>query len=148
MSDTVRVTEVLKKKLSSVPEVEEGDLKTEDILIGLKTDDNKKTVQIPVSVLLDLIDTELLTDIKRRLDLLESAAPGKRRWRYAYHGPGRAGARRFRFPGSGERCPALSMAPGRRSAGIPEGCRAGASQAESGDRLSGYPVDIRADRDR
>lgn len=77
MSDTVRVTEVLKKKLSSVPEVEEGDLKTEDILIGLKTDDNKKTVQIPVSVLLDLIDTELLTDIKRRLDLLESAAPGK-----------------------------------------------------------------------
>lgn len=77
MSDTVRVTEVLKKKLSSVPEVEEGDLTIQDMLIGLKTDDNKKTVQIPVSVLLDLIDTELLTDIKRRLDLLESAAPGK-----------------------------------------------------------------------
>lgn len=71
MSDTVRVTEVLKKKLSSVPEVEEGDLTIEDMLIGLKSDDNKKTVQIPVSVLLDLIDTELLTDIKKRLDLLE-----------------------------------------------------------------------------
>lgn len=71
MSDTVRVTEVLKKKLSSVPEVEEGDLTIEDILIGLKSDDNKKTVQIPVSVLLSLIDTELLTDIKRRLEVLE-----------------------------------------------------------------------------
>ena len=31
----------------------------------------KKTVQIPVSVLLNLIDTELLTDIKSRLDVLE-----------------------------------------------------------------------------
>lgn len=72
MSDTVRVTEVLKKKLSSVPEVEEGDLIIQDILIGLKSDDNKKTVQIPVSVLLDLIDTELLTDIKSRLDVLEA----------------------------------------------------------------------------
>ena len=72
MSDTVRVTEVLKKKLSSVPEVEEGDLLTEDILIGLKSDDNKKTVQIPVSVLLSLIDTELLTDIKERLKVLEA----------------------------------------------------------------------------
>lgn len=71
MSDTVRVTEVLKKKLSSVPEVEEGDLTIEDMLIGLKSDDNKKTVQIPVSVLLSLIDTELLTDIKKRLDVLE-----------------------------------------------------------------------------
>lgn len=71
MSDTVRVTEVLKKKLSSVPEVEEGDLTIEDILIGLKSDDNKKTVQIPVSVLFNLIDTELLTDIKKRLDVLE-----------------------------------------------------------------------------
>ena len=71
MSDTVRVTEVLKKKLSSVPEVEEGDLTIQDILIGLKSDDNKKTVQIPVSVLLNLIDTELLTDIKSRLDVLE-----------------------------------------------------------------------------
>lgn len=72
MSDTVRVTEVLKKKLSSVPEVEEGDLIIQDILIGLKSDDNKKTVQIPVSVLLNLIDTELLTDIKSRLDVLEA----------------------------------------------------------------------------
>lgn len=72
MSDTVRVTEVLKKKLSSVPEVEEGDLTIQDMLIGLKTDDNKKTVQIPVSVLLNLIDTELLTDIKSRLDVLEA----------------------------------------------------------------------------
>lgn len=72
MSDTVRVTEVLKKKLSSVPEVEEGDLTIEDMLIGLKSDDNKKTVQIPVSVLLNLIDTELLTDIKSRLDVLRS----------------------------------------------------------------------------
>jgi len=72
MSDTVRVTEVLKKKLSSVPEVEEGDLTIQDILIGLKSDDNKKTVQIPVSVLFNLIDTELLTDIKKRLDVLES----------------------------------------------------------------------------
>jgi len=72
MSDTVRVTEVLKKKLSSVPEVEEGDLTTEDMLIGLKSDDNKKTVQIPVSVLFNLIDTELLTDIKKRLELLEA----------------------------------------------------------------------------
>ena len=72
MSDTVRVTEVLKKKLSSVPEVKEGDLTIQDILIGLKSDDNKKTVQIPVSVLLNLIDTELLTDIKSRLDVLES----------------------------------------------------------------------------
>lgn len=71
MSDTVRVTEVLKKKLSSVPEVEEGDLTIQDMLIGLKSDDNKKTVQIPVSVLLNLIDTELLTDIKSRLDVLE-----------------------------------------------------------------------------
>lgn len=71
MSDTVRVTEVLKKKLSSVPEVEEGDLTIEDMLIGLKSDDNKKTVQIPVSVLLNLIDTELLTDIKKRLEVLE-----------------------------------------------------------------------------
>jgi hypothetical protein len=71
MSDTVRVTEVLKKKLSSVPEVNESQLKIEDMLIGLKTDDNNKTVQIPVEVLLNLIDTELLTDIKRRLDLLE-----------------------------------------------------------------------------
>lgn len=71
MSDTVRVTEVLKKKLSSVPEVEEGDLTIEDMLIGLKSDDNKKTVQIPVSVLLNLIDTELLTDIKSRLDVLK-----------------------------------------------------------------------------
>lgn len=72
MSDTVRVTEVLKKKLSSVPEVEEGNLTIEDMLIGLKSDDNKKTVQIPVSVLLNLIDTELLTDIKSRLDVLKS----------------------------------------------------------------------------
>lgn len=72
MSDTVRVTEVLKKKLSSVPEVEEGDLTIEDMLIGLKSDDNKKTVQIPVSVLLSLIDTELLTDIKERLKDLEA----------------------------------------------------------------------------
>lgn len=71
MSDTVRVTEVLKKKLSSVPEVNESQLKPEDMLIGLKTDDNKKTVQIPVKVLLYLIDTELLTDIKSRLDVLE-----------------------------------------------------------------------------
>lgn len=72
MSDTVRVTEVLKKKLSSVPEVEEDGLTIEDMLIGLKSDDNKKTVQIPVSVLFNLIDTELLTDIKSRLDVLES----------------------------------------------------------------------------
>ena len=71
MSDTVRVTEVLKKKLSSVPEVNESQLITEDILIGLKSDDNKKTVQIPVSVLLNLIDTKLLTNIKSRLDVLE-----------------------------------------------------------------------------
>ena len=71
MSDTVRVTEVLKKKLSSVPEVNESELTIEDMLIGLKSDDNKKTVQIPVSVLLNLIDTELLTDIKSRLDVLE-----------------------------------------------------------------------------
>ena len=41
------------------------------MLIGLKTDDNKKTVQIPVKVLLNLIDTELLTDIKSRLDVLD-----------------------------------------------------------------------------
>lgn len=85
MSDTVRVTEVLKKKLSSVPVVEQGDLTIQDILIGLKSDDNKKTVQIPVSVLLNLIDTELsthllnlvdtelLTDIKERLARLEDA---------------------------------------------------------------------------
>lgn len=72
MSDTVRVTEVLKKKLSSVPEVEEGKLTINDMLIGLKSDDNKKTVQIPVSVLLNLIDTELLTKIKERLDSLEN----------------------------------------------------------------------------
>lgn len=72
MSDTVRVTEVLKKKLSSVPEVQEGNLTIRDMLIGLKSDDNKKTVQIPVSVLLNLIDTELLTDIKSRLEVLES----------------------------------------------------------------------------
>jgi hypothetical protein len=71
MSDTVRVTEVLKKKLSSVPKVNESELTIEDMLIGLKTDDNKKTVQIPVSVLFNLIDTELLTDIKKRLDVLE-----------------------------------------------------------------------------
>ena len=77
MSDTVRVTEVLKKKLSSVPEVEEGDLTIEDILIGLKSDDNKKTVQIPVSVLFNLIDTELLTDIIRRLEALELESPSK-----------------------------------------------------------------------
>ena len=67
MSDTVRVTEVLKKKLSSVPEVEEGDLTIEDILIGLKSDDNKKTVQIPVSVLFNLIDDNLLAEIKESL---------------------------------------------------------------------------------
>lgn len=71
MSDTVRVTEVLKKKLSSVPEVNESELTIEDMLIGLKSDDNKKTVQIPVSVLFNLIDTELLTDIKKRLHDLE-----------------------------------------------------------------------------
>lgn len=71
MSDTVRVTEVLKKKLSSVPVIDESDLTTEDMLIGLKSDDNKKTVQIPVVVLKNLIDTELLTDIKRRLDRIE-----------------------------------------------------------------------------
>lgn len=71
MSDTVRVTEVLKKKLSSVPVINESQLTIQDILIGLKSDDNKKTVQIPVSVLLNLIDTELLTDIKSRLDVLE-----------------------------------------------------------------------------
>lgn len=71
MSDTVRVTEVLKKKLSSVPEVNESQLKPEDMLIGLKTDDNKKTVQIPVEVLLYLIDTELLTKIKEILAGLE-----------------------------------------------------------------------------
>ncbi len=71
MSDTVRVTEVLKKKLSSVPEVNERQLNPEDMLIGLKTDDNNKTVQIPVEVLLYLIDTKLLTDIKSRLDVLE-----------------------------------------------------------------------------
>ena len=72
MSDTIRVTEIIKKKLSSVPEVEEGDLLTTDMLVGLKSDDNDKTVQIPVSVLLNLIDTELLTDIKKRLEVLES----------------------------------------------------------------------------
>ena len=71
MSDTVRVTEVLKKKLSSVPVINESQLTIQDMLIGLKSDDNKKTVQIPVSVLLNLIDTELLTDIKSRLDVLE-----------------------------------------------------------------------------
>lgn len=75
MSDTVRVTEVLKKKLSSVPEVNESQLKPEDMLIGLKTDDNKKTVQIPVEVLLNVIDTRLLTDmiasIKEKLTDLE-----------------------------------------------------------------------------
>lgn len=71
MSDTVRVTEVLKKKLSSVQKVNESELTIEDMLIGLKTDDNNKTVQIPVGVLLNLIDTELLTDIKKRLDVLE-----------------------------------------------------------------------------
>ena len=72
MSDTVRVTEVLKKKLSSVPVIEDGNLNSDDILIGLKSNDNKKTVQIPVSVLLSLIDTELLTDIKERLKVLEA----------------------------------------------------------------------------
>lgn len=71
MSDTVRVTEVLKKKLSSVPEVNESQLKPEDMLIGLKTDDNKKTVQIPVEVLLNLIETRLLTDMKEKLTDLE-----------------------------------------------------------------------------
>lgn len=71
MSDTVRVTEVLKKKLSSVPEVNESQLKIEDMLIGLKTDDNNKTVQIPVEVLLNLIDTKLLTFIKEMLTDLE-----------------------------------------------------------------------------
>lgn len=71
MSDTVRVTEVLKKKLSSVPEVNESQLKPEDMLIGLKTDDNKKTVQIPVEVLLNVIDTRLLTDMKEKLTDLE-----------------------------------------------------------------------------
>lgn len=71
MSDTVRVTEVLKKKLSSVPEVDESQLTIEDMLIGLKSDDNKKTVQIPILVLFNLIDTKLLTEIKKRLDLLE-----------------------------------------------------------------------------
>jgi hypothetical protein len=71
MSDTVRVTEVLKKKLSSVPEVNESQLNPEDMLIGLKTDDNKKTVQIPVEVLLYLIDTKLLTFIKEMLTDLE-----------------------------------------------------------------------------
>jgi hypothetical protein len=73
MSDTVRVTEVLKKKLSSVPEVNESELTTDDILIGLKSDDNKKTVQIPLVVLLNLIDTELLTDIKDKLNQLLEA---------------------------------------------------------------------------
>ena len=67
MSDTVRVTEVLKKKLSSVPEVARGELTTEDMLIGLKSDDNKKTVQIPVSVLFNLIDDNLLAEIKESL---------------------------------------------------------------------------------
>ena len=71
MSDTVRVTEVLKKKLSSVPVINESQLTIQDILIGLKSDDNKKTVQIPVSVLLNLIDTKLLTDIKSRLSVVE-----------------------------------------------------------------------------
>ena len=71
MSDTVRVTEVLKKKLSSFPEVNESQLKPEDMLIGLKTDDNKKTVQIPVEVLLNVIDTRLLTDMKEKLTDLE-----------------------------------------------------------------------------
>ena len=71
MSDTVRVTEVLKKKLSSVPEVNESQLKIEDMLIGLKTDDNNKTVQIPVEVLLNVIDTRLLTDMKEKLTDLE-----------------------------------------------------------------------------
>ena len=71
MSDTVRVTEVLKKKLSSVPEVNESQLKPEDMLIGLKTDDNNKTVQIPVEVLLNVIDTRLLTDMKEKLTDLE-----------------------------------------------------------------------------
>ena len=71
MSDTVRVTEVLKKKLTSVPEVNESQLKPEDMLIGLKTDDNNKTVQIPVEVLLNVIDTRLLTDMKEKLTDLE-----------------------------------------------------------------------------
>jgi hypothetical protein len=71
MSDTVRVTEVLKKKLSSVPEVNESQLKPEDMLIGLKTDDNKKTVQIPVEVLLNVIDTRLLTDMREKFTDLE-----------------------------------------------------------------------------
>ena len=83
MSDTVRVTEVLKKKLSSVPEVNESQLTIEDMLIGLKTDDNNKTVQIPVEVLLYLIDTKLLTninelliDIKDRLAVVEDRLAG------------------------------------------------------------------------
>lgn len=76
MSDTVRVTEVLKKKLSSVPEVNESQLTIEDMLIGLKTDDNNKTVQIPVEVLLYLIDTKLLTNIKEMLTDLEDKLTG------------------------------------------------------------------------
>ena len=82
MSDTVRVTEVLKKKLSSVPEVNESQLKPEDMLIGLKTDDNKKTVQIPVEVLLNVIDTRLtdmkekLTDLEDRLAVVEDKLAG------------------------------------------------------------------------
>lgn len=71
MSDTVRVTEVLKKKLSSVPVIDESRLTTEDMLIGLKTDDNNKTVQIPVDVLLNLINSELLTIIREILTDLE-----------------------------------------------------------------------------
>jgi len=71
MSDTVRVTEVLKKKLSSVPVIDESQLTTDDMLIGLKSDDNNKTVQIPVDVLLYLINTESLTRIKEKLTDLD-----------------------------------------------------------------------------
>ena len=71
MSDTVRVTEVLKKKLSSVPVIDESQLTTDDMLIGLKSDDNNKTVQIPVDVLLYLINTESLTKIREKLTDLD-----------------------------------------------------------------------------
>ena len=76
MSDTVRVTEVLKKKLSSVQKVNESELTIEDMLIGLKTNDNNKTVQIPVDVLLNLIDNELLTDINKSLTSIREILTG------------------------------------------------------------------------
>lgn len=46
---TIRVQEVIKKKLADVPEISRNDVKNTDMVLMLKSDDNFKLVQISFS---------------------------------------------------------------------------------------------------